>query len=121
MVSSALFTQNFIAVSSVLVKRDEFQTVGGFDLRFPGVEDYHLWLRISQKSPIVSLADPLVIYRIHSGAMSDAPQQTSITGAVLEDVLTQFPSMWTDCGNATVKERLWKIHWKAAYTYWMHE
>ncbi|MEI8122702.1 MAG: glycosyltransferase [bacterium] len=42
-----LALHNPIATSTVLVKREVLQAVGGFDPQFRGPEDYDLWLRVA--------------------------------------------------------------------------
>jgi hypothetical protein len=59
--------------SSVLVKKSALDEVGGFDENpkiFTG-EDYELWLRLVHKYNIRFIGDPLVKYRIHSGALQN--------------------------------------------------
>ena len=52
-----------ISPSAVMMKRELFQRLGGFDETFPVCEDYDLWLRIAVELPIPLIAEPLVIKR----------------------------------------------------------
>ena len=65
-----LLRGNFITVSSVLLRRDVFETMGGFSTDLRSVEDMELWLRIAERHPISLCPEPLVSYRFHAGAMS---------------------------------------------------
>ncbi|MBC8349819.1 MAG: glycosyltransferase [Verrucomicrobia bacterium] len=49
-----------ICPSSVLIRRDLFDEVGGFDETFPVCEDYDLWLRITAREPVHFLDEALV-------------------------------------------------------------
>ena len=49
-----------ICPSSVLLRRDLFDEVGGFDEAFPVCEDYDLWLRITASEPVHHLSEALV-------------------------------------------------------------
>ena len=49
-----------ICPSSVLLRRDLFDEVGGFDETFPVCEDYDLWLRITSREPVHYLDETLV-------------------------------------------------------------
>ncbi|MDZ7263035.1 MAG: glycosyltransferase, partial [candidate division KSB1 bacterium] len=50
-----------ISPSSVMIHRDLFSEVGGFDENLPVCEDYDLWLRISCTYPIAFIDQPLII------------------------------------------------------------
>jgi len=50
-----------ISPSSVVMERDLFDSVGGFDIRYRVCEDYQLWLRIARQHSVGLLRDPLVI------------------------------------------------------------
>src|SRR4029453_3205196 len=65
-VSQSLFLlDNFIVLSSVLLRREVFDRLGGFSPRFSIASDYDLWLRVSRQHRIVFLDEPLTIYREH--------------------------------------------------------
>ncbi|MBT8148199.1 MAG: glycosyltransferase, partial [Gammaproteobacteria bacterium] len=49
-----------ISPSSVIIKRDLFEQVGGFDEQLPACEDYDLWLRICARNPVIFLEQPLI-------------------------------------------------------------
>ena len=49
-----------ISPSAVILERELFNEIGGFDERFSVCEDYELWLRISAKYPVGLLKEPLV-------------------------------------------------------------
>ena len=62
-----------IICSSVMVKKNVLDDVGKFDENpkiFTG-EDYELWLRLVKKYKIKYIGEPLVKYRIHSGALQN--------------------------------------------------
>jgi GT2 family glycosyltransferase len=52
-----------ISPSAVLMEREFFEKLGGFDPEFPVCEDYDLWLRASLESPVETLSAPLVVKR----------------------------------------------------------
>lgn len=47
--------------SSILIHRDVFDAVGGFDETLPACEDYELWLRITARYPVAFIETPLII------------------------------------------------------------
>lgn len=57
--------------SSVVVHRTVLEDVGVFDERLPACEDYDLWLRITNRYPVLFIAEPLVVkYGGHSDQLS---------------------------------------------------
>lgn len=52
-----------ISPSSVILHREVFETVGGFDESLPACEDYDLWLRITARFKVWWIDAPLIIKR----------------------------------------------------------
>lgn len=68
MVYDDLISRNFIGTTSVpLIRRDAFESVGGFDVNQPAMQDWDLWIRISEKYKIYYLRECLTNYYIHVG------------------------------------------------------
>ena len=61
---------NFITVSSVLMSRDVFNSVGGFVHQPGGCEDWDCWLRAAQRHEFSVCPEPLVGYRFTANSMS---------------------------------------------------
>jgi len=60
-----------ISPSSIMIKREVFDQLSGFDESFPACEDYDLWLRLSARYPIHLTPEPLIIKRNgHNGQLS---------------------------------------------------
>lgn len=57
------FERCLISPSSVMFKRDFFESQGWFLPHFRVAEDYELWLRLNLKNPIAYLNEPLTIKR----------------------------------------------------------
>jgi GT2 family glycosyltransferase len=52
-----------VSPSAVMMRRELFEQMGGFDEEFPACEDYDLWLRIAAREPVHLIKEPLVIKR----------------------------------------------------------
>jgi len=65
-----LLNANFVGTSSVAIPRKVFVELGGFNTTLTNSEDYHLWLRISDKYDFVFLDNPYHQYRIHQDSIS---------------------------------------------------
>jgi glycosyltransferase involved in cell wall biosynthesis len=61
---------NFITNTSVVMRRDLFEQLGGFYTGLNGTEDWDLWIRVAEHHPIGVVAEPLVKYRFHGGSIS---------------------------------------------------
>lgn len=71
-----LICGNFISTSSVLLRRNIFNEVGGFDENLRSIEDWDLWIRIASRYPISYVPDPLLKYRVHSISASRSTRKT---------------------------------------------
>ncbi|MCP5468237.1 MAG: glycosyltransferase [Deltaproteobacteria bacterium] len=52
-----------ISPSGVLIKKEVFEKLGGFDPNFLVCEDYELWLRLTLQYPVKTLSDAFVVKR----------------------------------------------------------
>jgi glycosyltransferase involved in cell wall biosynthesis len=52
-----------VSPSAVMIRKNLFETVGGFDESLPACEDYDLWLRVSCRYPVELIDIPLIIKR----------------------------------------------------------
>lgn len=50
-----------VSPSAVMLRREVFDEIGGFDETLPACEDYDLWLRISARYPVYLVDTPLII------------------------------------------------------------
>lgn len=60
----------FLSTSSVCVKKEILEKVGGFDTTLRSAQDYDLWLRVVQEGKIVFIPEIFEEYRIRSGSIS---------------------------------------------------
>lgn len=66
---------NIIPTSSVMVRRDLFMEVGGFDENLSYHEDRDLWIRLARKGLVGFIDKKLSTYRVHSGQFSSQNQK----------------------------------------------
>ncbi len=60
---------------TVMLRRDAFDTVGGFDPAYPRCEDWDLWLRIADRfstDVFAAVPEPLAAYRQTPGSLSSS-------------------------------------------------
>jgi len=65
-----LYHMNFVLTLTVLLRRQYFDIVGGFDRRFKICQDYDLWLRLAMKYKFRYQDMLLAKYRLHKGNIS---------------------------------------------------
>ena len=56
--------------SSVLIRRQAIDAVGGFDNSLNPAEDWDLWLKLAARYHFVAVASPQILYRISTDSMS---------------------------------------------------
>jgi glycosyltransferase involved in cell wall biosynthesis len=65
--SGMIFSQSLalclVSPSAVMLRRDLFDEMNGFDESLPACEDYDLWLRIACRYPIYLIDTPLIVKR----------------------------------------------------------
>lgn len=66
-----LLLDNFIVVSSVMIRRTVIQDIGGFDTSLPSVEDWDLWLKLAARGVyFAAVGEPVTMYQWRAGSMS---------------------------------------------------
>ncbi len=60
-----LIFENFIPISSVMLRKELFEKIGGFNPCFSLAEDYDFLLKVTQESPVDYIDEPLLLYREH--------------------------------------------------------
>lgn len=69
-----LLVRNYFTASSILVRREIVQRLGGFDTTVSHTEDYDYWQRVSQLGVVANLKSPLTGYRQVAGSISRRPE-----------------------------------------------
>lgn len=72
-VHDSLKRGNFVTTQAAMIRRTCFETAGLFDERLPLLEDWELWLRVSQHCQFVYLDEPLVFVYLSPDSLSTSP------------------------------------------------
>jgi len=90
-----LLMGDFLAVSSVVVKRDCLDVVGEFDPMLVPCEDWDLWLRISKQYPIYLVPDVLLKfeYSPHGKLTSNTLAWLEAHDRVIEKAFSRDPDL----------------------------
>jgi GT2 family glycosyltransferase len=76
--------------STVLVERALLSQTGGFDPTLRVGEDYDLWLRASRLTPIMRVARPYALYRMHRTSITRSMPTDNYRATVIRRALTQW-------------------------------
>ena len=63
-----LASEQRIMTPSIVVKREAYEKLGGFDHRLRCSEDWEMWVRIAANYPIWYEVEPLAAYRMHTNS-----------------------------------------------------
>ncbi|MBM4328703.1 MAG: glycosyltransferase family 2 protein [Deltaproteobacteria bacterium] len=64
------FSESFIHTSSVMIRSDVFQELGGFPTQYRFADEFDVWLKIAARYPIAHMDDPLVFIRFYEANTS---------------------------------------------------
>ena len=69
-IKKGLKKQNWFGHGSVMIRKEAFDKVGGYDERFIFAQDYDLWLRISEHWKVANIEEPLYFWRVSGSGIS---------------------------------------------------
>ena len=72
-----------IQTPAIVVQRDVYEHLGGFDSRLSWSEDWEMWVRIAAHYPIWYEPEPLALYRMHSNSSTE---RNTRTGENMRDI-----------------------------------
>jgi glycosyltransferase involved in cell wall biosynthesis len=97
-VLSDLLEANVIPTgSSVVAERSLLDELGGFDKALPGSEDWEMWIRMAQHSPVAAVDRPLIAYRLGPQTMSMNIERMRRSWSIIVD---RYASLAAECGAA---------------------
>ena len=57
-----------IQTPAMVVRREVYEALGGFDRRLSWTEDWEMWMRIAAHYPVWYETEPLALYRVHANS-----------------------------------------------------
>jgi glycosyltransferase involved in cell wall biosynthesis len=95
-VFETLLFDNFIPISSVMLRKDLLEKTGGFDTRYHLAEDYEFLLRATQAAPVDFIDEPLLLYRQHrdSGTAKKIGRLTAESCAIIDFWRAEKPDLF---------------------------
>ncbi|MCS6926700.1 MAG: glycosyltransferase [Candidatus Binatia bacterium] len=103
-----LAVEQRIMTPAMVVRREVYEAVGGFDARLVCSEDWEMWVRIAARYPIWYEVQPLAVYRMHrdsnTGRHVGTGEDISYTHQAI-DIFTQYlPDELADRVSRRAKE-----------------
>lgn len=62
----SLYIQNYLGHGTVMFRKTAFNEVGGYSTKVGPVEDYDLWIRLSQKGLVASTSETVYLWRVNN-------------------------------------------------------
>ncbi len=69
-IKSFFIKHNPFIHSSIMIKKEVFDTVGVYNSKYKHAEDYELWSRVLKKFKAVNIPEPLIKYRINNSGVT---------------------------------------------------
>lgn len=108
-----LFDFNFIPLPSVLVNTEYARKAGGFDESLQ-VQDYYLWLKLTEKYKVLYLNEITAMYRVHERSMSNS----TLTNPKSVESVLRIKYKYYSAGNEVIRKKIKQdIYFSAAYLY----
>jgi glycosyltransferase involved in cell wall biosynthesis len=111
-VLNALFLDNFITTSSVMIRKSCLESVGTFREEYRNAQDYDLWLRMARAFKFGYVDEILVRYRIRKGGLSEHGENRNLIDiTILKECIEQMPELFPE-GSPVVRGRLGQLYYK---------
>jgi glycosyltransferase involved in cell wall biosynthesis len=108
-----------IMPSTVLLRRECFDTAGYFDEDIRGPEDWELWARVGQHYEFASIDEPLVHYRVHAANLTRNRLGLELAVLVLLGKLwDRHPVLHSGPGRRKFREAVAARHQAIGLLYW---
>jgi glycosyltransferase involved in cell wall biosynthesis len=105
-----LASEQRIMTPSIVVRREAYEKLGGFDHRLRCSEDWEMWVRIAANYPIWYEVEPLAAYRMHTNSNTGRHIRTGEDMKFTRDAISIFKTYLPE----SIAERVAK---KARETY----
>lgn len=86
-----LLERNFIGCPSAVFRRSCLYTIGLPGVTIPGIEDWDLWIRLAEMYPVITVEQPVAIYRKGTPGSS---QFTSDAAAMVRRITVAHRERW---------------------------
>lgn len=93
----SLIRVSYLSTQILVIRRDVFEAVRGFDTDLPALEDWELMLRIAMEGPVAFLDEDLVIQRMSANSITRSDSRRVAAQEMIlarhRETITGFPGM----------------------------
>jgi glycosyltransferase involved in cell wall biosynthesis len=107
--------------AGVLVRREVYDSVGGFTDQVVWGVDWHMWIRVAMASPVAYVTDSLARYRQHTASGTSGVMTSARNGKDEMWVLDEVFRIAEERRPVLLKQRRDARHGVADRTWWMAE
>lgn len=91
----------------IVVRRELYEELGGFDDELTYSEDWEMWTRVASARPVWHEPEPLAMYRVHSGTITDRTLRTGENVANLRRAIElNYGALHPDKADAITRDAL---------------
>lgn len=102
---SRLASEQRIMTPSMVVRREVYEELGGFDDRLVCSEDWEMWVRVAARHPIAYVIEPLAMYRMHDASNTGRHTRSAEDMRYTREAIDIFKSYLPAGVGATVTRR----------------
>lgn len=116
-----LLERNFVPACSVVARKSAVLECSGFDERLQTMEDYDLWVRLSERHRVVASADPVAIYRRRSLSSGQKTSDRVWHGRNRREMLRRLLARPRAQANPAQRRQAFAKHMKGVYHSLIHD
>jgi glycosyltransferase involved in cell wall biosynthesis len=118
-----LFWDSFVVANSVLIRRECFDRLGGFDETLLW-GDYHMWLRIARHYRMDYVPRVLTKYRQHASQSTRStalgqPAGDPVAALAIRKLIDSDPDIRKELGQQAIDRRIADLYFGLGYNWWL--
>lgn len=103
---SEMLYRNPLLTPTVVVKKNAYEQLGGFDIQFKFVGDWEMWARVAYNLGAFCIPDVLAEYRVHSQSTTSNLHATGADMLDFEKVFARFSQLGYPINEKKKRKRL---------------
>ena len=113
-----IFLNSYVVTSTVMVRKNVFDTVGSFEEGLTVAEDDNMWMRIGMKYCVELLDESMLMYRITEGSLSRKSDNFFIgVKASIEIIQKNHPDLYNRLGTSAIRKKKSDLFFSEGYHY----
>ncbi len=111
-----IFMNSYVVTSTVMVRKNVFESVGLFEEELIVAEDDNMWMRIGMKYRVILLDESMLMYRITEGSLSRRDHNV-FTGvsASIRIIKIKYPDLCKRLGKSSIRRKYSELFYSEGY------